>query len=711
MWCADKMEDADVLSRVIVVCVLMWGLAAAGHAHSAPTFQELMNPAWFPDAQFGMSVDGVEKTAADIRIQTTGADIRFDLATGEVHFGQRISHPRPVARLHLGAPLEGARVTHHTSGMVRLTFDQPRVTVRINGDSLFMLHAHEALSVPIMSEIDTAWHASFKNNHLIVDEWGGFGLYTSLTGADVRYDPYEDTVAVYPMSPDAVLWVGVCPPKPYDWQRSFRDNVVWHWSETLGYPDDETLRSWQPHGNIVLLQSEVMLWKDWNLDFVPRLGENEFARVRQTLHDLGMRFIVYTSPYYFLRGTALEPAAMNSFEGFTQWPQGTPSGENMGLFLDAIRGVMAKQKPDGLYFDGQYTENPAALYALARNARAIVGETGLLEWHSTHALGYEGCYLPHADAYVDFILRGEGEDLRYGDMDYLRFFVSGYNIHNSIGVLCNNGPTVPTPDLVERVLSVNARFHTLVNWLHRPEVMEVLQNNYQPRLNAALQQEVELVFAERQRHAAKRAEAGRIEHAELHKEPVKTVPIFAHCFSSLPDVPALISPANEAPFSVADGTLHISAHAATHAYFRFPIEQRTNGFTVKLRRGSDRGESWGPAAMMRWPDGAAIRIGLRGDGLLQADIQRRQLLAQGHDAEAWVWLRVRWRHRRGVVEHSVDGRHYERLWNFEHGGRFLGDGAELLVGKVPYHGEPRDHLDPGPIGICEFASVEAFASE
>ena len=137
-----------------------------------------------------------------------------------------------------------------------------------------------------------------------------------------------------------------------------------------------------------------MLWKDWNLDFVPRSGAEAFSRVRETLHGLGMRFIVYTSPYYFLRGTPLEPVAFNSFDGFTNWPPGTPTGENMGLFLDAITRVMTEYKPDGLYFDGQYIENPAALYALARSAREIVGEAGILEWHSTHALGYEGCYLP-----------------------------------------------------------------------------------------------------------------------------------------------------------------------------------------------------------------------------------------------------------------------------------------------------------------------------
>ena len=41
-----------------------------------------------------------------------------------------------------------------------------------------------------------------------------------------------------------------------------------------------------------------------------------------------------------------------------------------------ITRVMREYQPDGLYFDGQYTGDPAALYALARRARELLGEAG-----------------------------------------------------------------------------------------------------------------------------------------------------------------------------------------------------------------------------------------------------------------------------------------------------------------------------------------------
>ncbi|OQC08670.1 MAG: hypothetical protein BWX80_00239 [Candidatus Hydrogenedentes bacterium ADurb.Bin101] len=682
--------------------------AVLAAAPMAPTFQELMDPAWFPHAQRGMAVEAVEEDTAGVLIRTTGAEIRVQYTSGDIQFKQRIGHERTLAVVHLGRPLEGISITHRGPGLAWMSFEHPKISLRINGDSLCMLHVHESLSVSVESKIDTAWQASYKSNHLIADEWGAFGLYTSMGDVNDQYDPYAGTVAVYPLAADAVLWVASCPPKAYDWERSFRDNVVWHWSNVAGYPDDAALTRWKDAGNIVLLQSEVMLWKDWNLDFVPRLGVEEFSRVRETLHGLGMRFMVYTSPYYFLRGTSLEPAAFNSFEGFTNWPPGTPTGENMGLFLDAIQRVMTEHKPDGLYFDGQYIENPAALYALARSARRSVGETGLLEWHSTHALGHEGCYLPPADAYVDFTLRGEGQDRVYGDTDYLRFFVSGYNINNCIGVLCNNGAAVPTPELASRVLEVNARFHTIAGWLDRPDIMDVLRDDYQARLGPAYRDEVEARFEARQQETAARAAARRAEFVTLNGPPAWATPVFALQFSTLPETDAFVSPANPDPFAIDNDTLQITARAHTHAFYRFQYEHPTSGFVVKLKQGSDAGMSWGPAVALRWPDGSMIRAGVRSDGLLQADILGRQLLDKGHVPDTWVWLRARWGHTCGVLESSSDGEQYTRVWTFEHGGLFNHPPSELLVGKIPYNGEAADHAEPGPEGVSYIAYIETY---
>ena len=322
---------------------------------------------------------------------------------------------------------------------------------------------------------------------------GRFGLYCSATDLKDDFDLYADPVARYRLPADAVLWVGVCPPKPYDWERSLKDNVVWHWSDSESYPPDDVLRSWKDLGNIVLLQSEVMLWTDWNLDFVPRLGASssrpqDAARPGDALHRLHQSLLL-------LR--ALRLGSPEQLENLRR--RNADRREHRAVHARHPRNV---SKDGGLYFDGQYTDNPAALYALARRTRALLGEEGILEWHSTWALGPSQCSLPQADAYVDFILRGEGVDARYGDFDYLRFFVSGYNVHNSIGVICNNGPTQVTPELASTLLRVNGRFHTIAGWAANPKVMETLRTHYQARLTPALREEVDHEVDRRQAEIA-----------------------------------------------------------------------------------------------------------------------------------------------------------------------------------------------------------------
>ncbi|MCX5757759.1 MAG: hypothetical protein NTU83_04495 [Candidatus Hydrogenedentes bacterium] len=668
---------------------------------ATPTFQALMDPSVFPGAQRGMKVESVAQDAETITITTTGASIVLNCSNGAVSFRQRIGHERPVVTLELNQALRGVKVTHKGDGFARVTIDRPQATIRVNGDSLFLLHAHEALRAAVREEIVPAWNASWKTNHLIVDEFGGFGLYCSDLELQDQYDAYNVPVATYSLPANAVLAVGVCPPKPYDWDRSLRDQVIWHWSNLTSYPPDDELQSWKPYGNLVLLQSEVLLWKDWNLDFVPRLGPDEWTRVRNTIHGMGLPFIVYTSPYFFLKGTSQEKQAVNDQPGVC--PGAIVNGENMPLFLDAIRRVMRELKPEGLYFDGQYMENPAALYALARYSREIIGEEGILEWHSTTELGSWDSllYMPQADAYADIQLRGEGRDRQYADFDYLRFFVSGYNINNCIGVLCNNsGKEMSVPQL-EAVLKANARLHTLIG---HPAMREFILNEYRPRLTPEYRASVDRLVAERQQRVREKADA----MASFLKEPSKGLtPAMSFRFNAMPDVEKRVSAANPDALSIVDGLLHIRAHAHTFAFLRLPVNKAIGGFEIKLRQGNDKGMSWGPAAMVNWSNGDAVRIGARWREL-QVDIPPLQTIGPPYDPSTWVWLRARWKDGTGVVEYSADGVQYKRfhLFPFTAG---ESQAVEVLVGKVPCNGKAEDYAEPGELGECDIDSVRLFA--
>ncbi|MCC6491267.1 MAG: hypothetical protein IT364_27505 [Candidatus Hydrogenedentes bacterium] len=694
----------QMLARTLMLCALTHCTLHAG----APTFQDLMDPSVFPEAQRGMIVESATASPDELRIVTTGAEFTLDGAGNGV-FRQRVGHPREIARIRIEGIAGTPALTHSAPGLAFARFDSPKLDLRVNGDSLFMFHAHEPVDIEVTRAIDVGFTASHKSNCIVLDEWGGFGLFGSDPSLESALTPYEPVVARYTLPADAVLWIGICPPKPYDWERSLRDNVVWHWSNQLGYPPDSDLIAWSKEGNTVLLQSEVMLWKDWNLAFVPRLGDEEFARVRKTIHDHGMRFIVYTSPYYFLKGTPIESKAMNSFDNFsvTGFPPGWPEGVNMDLFMDEITKVMTHYKPDGQYFDGQYTENTAALYALARRTRALLGEEGILEWHSTFALGTGLCFLPQADAYVDFILRGEGRDSTYTDFNYLRYFVSCYNSSNSIGVLCNNGPK-PTADLAERLLSANCRMHTLAGWLADPGVMEVVHNSYREHLTAELRERVERGVDERQAQVAEAAKARAQEYQALRTPPGWDQPaLIAHGPGFL-EWTQTVSPANQEPFADQDGALAITAKAHTYAFLSSPLGAAAHGFVIRLKQNTDGGMSWGPAVCLRWKAGTHLRVGLRSDGSLQADLGGEQHLFGKHDPSQWTWIRVRWLQHSGVVEASANGKDYEPVWFFEHGGTLTGPVESIAVGKIPYSGAPVDHTDPGAAGTCRVGEVAIY---
>jgi hypothetical protein len=674
---------------------------AAGAAYAAaPTFQELMNPAVFPGAQRGMVVESATVSSDGLHVVTTGADFALD-AAGNGVFRQRIGHEREIVRVHIDGVTAPPALSHTGPGLAFARFDAPKLDLRANGDSLFMFHAHEPVTLELTRMIDIGFYAPYKSNCLILDEWGGYGVFASDPALDLGNSLHESTSTRMTIPADGVLWIGICPPKPYDWKRSVADNVVWHWSNKLGYPADEDLIAWSKEGNTVLLQAEVMLWKDWNLAFEPRLGEAEFARVRKTMHDHGTRFIVYTSPYYFLKGTPIESKAMNSFDNFEQtgFPPGWPDGVNIDLFMDAITKVMTEHKPDGLYFDGQYTENAPALYALARRTRTLLGEDGILEWHSTAALGNGFCFLPQADAYVDFVLRGEGREGNYADFDYLRYFVSGYNASNSIGVICNNN-SLPTPEMMNRLLQANGRMHTIAGWLSDPALMDVVHKDYRARLTDALQAEVDKGVDERQARIAEMSKVRTDELRALSQAPAGTGTVLMWDADSLLKSTPSISPANANPFANQDGVLAITAKASTYAYLTEALPMEAQGFGFKMKQGTDGGMSWGPAVALRWKSGACLRIGLRSDGMLQSDFNGDQRLFGKHDPNQWTWVRVRWLKQSGVVEASANGTDYERVWAFDHKGALLGKTESISVGKVPYSGVAVDHNDPGQEGTC-----------
>ncbi|HBG28630.1 MAG: hypothetical protein A2Y10_00045 [Planctomycetes bacterium GWF2_41_51] len=519
------MRKKSIILAISVIYLLLTIGFVSPLRGGIPTFQELMDPNFCPNAQFGMKIENSSIDDNSLKVETTGSVLQINFNESSFQFAQKIGKVRNILKVEFSVDISKPIITHSKSGMVFVKFEESGFDFRANGDSLFMIHAKKPLTISLKPDFIPVFDGNYQSNHLLLDEYGGFGVYCSIIDLPDKYNKLSETIAVYDLPEDSVLWISICPPKKYDWQKSINDNVLWHWSTVTSYPDDETIKSWIPYGNTVLFQGEIMLWKDWNLGFEPRLGIKEWNRVKNTLHQNKMRYMVYTSPYYYLLGTEFKNEAVNSFDNFKGWPTNKPThGENVDLFIEAITKVMKELKPDGLYFDGTYRDNIAAQYKLARHTRNIVGENGLLEWHSTLAFGKtkvkDLCYLPQVDSYADYILRGEHLKTDFNDLNYLRYYVSGYNASNSIGVFCTRDHSFITEKFCQILFDNNIRLHLATGkenlrikkysgWVYQQEVLKKYHDLYLSKLSPGLQYRVEKLCDKRQEEYEKSTVASK----------------------------------------------------------------------------------------------------------------------------------------------------------------------------------------------------------
>jgi hypothetical protein len=683
----------------------------------------LLTTADFMQAQFGMSLEVVDAGPQRLVLRTTGAEFAIEPGADTIRVRQRLGREREAVRLTFPAgSLTGLRVTRAGTGAALLANGAGSLEVRVNADSLIMLRPAGPLKVSLAVGFEPASVRRVRSDALLLDEWGCVGAYQATGNSRIEVSADARTVA-HDLAAHQVLWVSVGPPRPYDWEAARRDRVVWHWSMQTGYPADAEIEAWSAYGNILLQQSEVMLWKDWSLRFLPRNGIEEFQRVNRTCERVGMRNIVYTSPFYFLTGTGLESKAMNSFDNFavTGFSPGDGRGLNWPIFLAEIMKVMREYQPDGLYFDGIY-DNVVRTYLITRKAREVVGDGGILEYHATGSPPGGGCYLPQIDTYFNFMLRGEGCTERYADPDYLRYFVSTYNLSNSIGVLCNNNDYRLDDAFLNTLLDNNIRLHLIPGWLQDYR-KQSLTRLYWPALNPSLPARVEAGAADRQA----RLVAQRLEYRRAMEMPMTGMQVvwqesFAdQALAVAPPAPtpekgfeavlpggwtAFLSPRSEATVRAANGTLTVTARAHTVASLARELPPAAAAVECRVRAEGDFGMSWGPGLCLQIGASRA-RIGLRTDDRLQTDRPGDQALYEGYPKATWYWLRLRLAGAFLLSEVSDDGKAW-RCLSAERLGATDGP-RRLLIGKVPYDGGRSEYSETGGMGTIAVADVKVYA--
>jgi hypothetical protein len=310
------------------------------------------------------------------------------------------------------------------------------------GDSLAILRTDKNTQTSFKGFFRPTYHFEKEGKWILMDGDGGFGIYpVAKKQASVPVFTKPPWDIAYEFAGGDEAWLSVFAPRPYNWKRAFaaieHDGLPADFTPAQldgagAYPSNDLIEAAAKHCKIYNLHAYI--WQDAPEDvkakWAPRQNEKyaghpqpwltpkhvpldmqEFIRVRDEVHESGMKLVVYLSPFY--------SAAPDIFA--------------------EMQRVLNEYQVDGLYFDGISSDFRKS-YAVIRRAREILGDNRILYFHATNDPLDDGrIYCPFVDTYADYVLRGEGGVSGLKLDDFLRWTVSGYNISNAVGYWCYYG--------------------------------------------------------------------------------------------------------------------------------------------------------------------------------------------------------------------------------------------------------------------------------
>ena len=440
---------------------------------------------------FGMKIESVREEESEIEVRTTGASYLFHRSSpkGRIQCFQRLGRERLIATLELPIPLGRLTVEGQTDEVCVLhqASDNARFTeMRINADSLLVIGSFNQLEKGIRVGFETTFSPEYqaleKGCFLAADQFGGIGIYPEINAGktSLMNSAATELRVDFPGVGYQRLLLSVFPPRPFNWERSFSDRIVHHIAEIEPYPRDEQLEDWSRWCNVLVLHAQIWQGKytregkrlvrredlyqnaSWaKFHHVP-LEEEELRRVVARAHQMGMRVIAYLAPFYSLA-----------------------EGEE---FLEEMRLAISNYQLDGIYFDGN-SFDPLRSYQTIRATRRLLGDKILYVHCTDDPISSPRLVCPFIDTYADYTLRAE--HIADFDPKYLRYIISGYNISNAIGFVCNyNYPPEVSRRLVDQALAVGARLPLFTGRQLDPtwesyfeETGRIMKQEYFPKLD------------------------------------------------------------------------------------------------------------------------------------------------------------------------------------------------------------------------------------
>ena len=371
-------------------------------------------------SKFKMAVENVIQADQVFEITTTGAVYRLDALSGTLACHQRGESTRLVSTFYFKNPLGKLAIKQKNADICVLQGES--ISVGFHGDSLILIATNEPLHFRVKSSIG-AKHFRYTDQHLLaIDDIGGFCImpynrqkyYT--TGSQLIKIPegteIEGWQAGFNIGARDMVGIAVFPPKKFEWKRSFDLRIVM----TINLPSPDALRAYSEHATVLSLFTGIYNGNPeerYHAPYMVRNAEKLHQTIRQA-HNLGMKVILYRHPMSYL------------------W-----DGWDVDSAIADMKNFQAEFGFDGWYLDGLFFNRPwLDSWRFIRMLRNEVGD-GVIYTHCTRNPPLQSIelYCPFIDAYSDFLLRGEGQDI-FGPGDpYLRYVVGTYGISNSFATL------------------------------------------------------------------------------------------------------------------------------------------------------------------------------------------------------------------------------------------------------------------------------------
>lgn len=425
------------MQRVVIglwgVGVHIWAAACAG--------QGVVDLAPPPGEGFyGMAIESVVGNAERIRVTTTGAV--YDLTKRGLALVRRIDpasndiKPRLVAKLAFDRPIGRLEVVE--ADRRRCVISAQRVVLDFRSDSLVLMTCRDTNVKYVYRSLikDAPWVKGTDGEWMWTDGYGGSLHARNPSTGGVRIVGERNGQVEVVLKGGAGVALAVFPPKAFDFERLYGAESrphVWYAgnsSQDLDYAEamfDElaaqrfgVMQFYAGHydgvakGEVTKIEYPVTVEGRLAYRFQDPERVRSFCRAA---HAKGFKVICYMAGQFF-------------------------SSQDLETTLAFMRSFQEAHGLDGWYFDNAaWGRNWLESYEFVRRVRQDVGDEGVLYHHDSvdvwAGMLRDGRVLVPLDAYMDYTLKGEtgalAEQVHGPDDNYLRYYVSGYGLAQTIG--------------------------------------------------------------------------------------------------------------------------------------------------------------------------------------------------------------------------------------------------------------------------------------